>query len=206
MAAMAKPRRNEASNKPLWALVLAAGAGSRFGGGKLMALWRGRPLIEAALATAFAAPVEGVVLATGADPAVAEAAKAFAGDRPLEVVVADDWSDGLSASLKAGLKALPEAAEGVLVFLGDMPRVPTAVLEPLARALETASAAVPVWRSEIGHPAAISRTLFPSILDLEGDRGARGLLLGLGPALIRIEAPDDGVLFDVDRPQDLDQS
>lgn len=189
------------------ALVLAAGAGSRFGGGKLTAPWRGRPMIEAALAAAYAAPAKGVTLVSGADPLVEQVARAFAGDRPLSLVRAGDWSQGLSASLKAGVASLPKGCTGVLVFLGDMPRVPHWVLAPLAAALaDGAPAAVPVFGGEIGHPAALSAGLFEQILTLEGDRGARGLLERLGPALVRIEAPDDGVLFDVDRPSDLDQS
>lgn len=191
----------------LEALVLAAGAGTRFGGEKLMAGWRGRPMIEAALAAAYAAPAAGVTLVTGADPGVIEAAKVFAGARPLRLIVAEDWRRGLSASLKAGIAALPEAVTGVMVFLGDMPRVPHAVLAPLAQALaDGAPAAVPMFGGVLGHPAALSVGLFGEILKLEGDRGARGLLERLGPALVRIEAPDDGVLFDVDRPFDLYQS
>ena len=191
----------------LHSLVLAAGAGSRFGGGKLMAGWRGRPMIDAALAAAYAAPVEGVTLVAGADPSVIEAARAFAGERPLTLIVAEDWRRGLSASLKAGIASLPEETRGVLVFLGDMPRVPHAVLAPLAQALmDGAPAAVPMFGGETGHPAALSVGLFGEILKLEGDRGARGLLERLGPALARIEAPDNGVLFDVDRPFDLYQS
>jgi molybdenum cofactor cytidylyltransferase len=201
MAPLAKPS--------LQALVLAAGAGSRFGGGKLLAPWRGGLLIEAALAAAFAAPVEGVTVVTGADPEVAEAVRGLAerAGQPVSLVAAEDWGAGLSASLKAGIAALPRRTTGALVFLGDMPRVPHVALAPLAEALASgASAAVPVWKGKIGHPAAISSGLFPAILRLDGDRGARGLLESLGPALVRIEAPDDGVLFDVDRPEDLDQS
>jgi molybdenum cofactor cytidylyltransferase len=123
------------------------------------------------------------------------------------VVRAEGWNQGLSASLKAGIAALPEGARGVLVFLGDMPRVPHAVLAPLGRALlDGAPAAVPVFGGEPGHPAALSVGLFGELLKLEGDRGARGLLERLGPALVRIDAPDDGVLFDVDRRADLNQS
>lgn len=196
---MAKPQ--------LQALVLAAGAGSRFGGGKLLADWRGRPMIEAALAVAYAVPAAGVTLVTGADPAVEQAARAFAGARPLNIVRAEAWRQGLSASLKAGIASLPEGCTGVLVFLGDMPRIPHAVLAPLVEALAgRAPAAVPVFGGEIGHPAAISVGLFGEILKLEGDRGARRLLERLGSALVRIEAPDDGVLFDVDSQSDLDQS
>ena len=182
------------------ALVLAAGSGSRFGGGKLMAPWRGGVLLDGALDAAFAAPVDAVHVVVGADPAVAAQARA----RGAEIVEAQDHALGLSASLRAGLAALPKGAAGVLVFLGDMPRVPHAVLAPLVEALAGgAVAAVPVFEGKIGNPAALSASLFPKLLALEGDRGARALIESLGEAVVRIPAPDAGILFDVDRPDDL---
>lgn len=185
----------------LHALVLAAGAGSRFGGGKLMTPWRGRVLIDGALDSALAAPVDSARVVVGADPAVAEHVMKREG---VLAVQAADHALGLSASLKAGLAALPPDATGVLIFLGDMPLVPQGVLQSLAQALaDGAAAAVPVWQGRQGHPAAISSRLFAQIMSLGGDRGARAVLDSLGDALVLIEAPDGGVLLDVDRPEDL---
>jgi molybdenum cofactor cytidylyltransferase len=185
----------------LHALVLAAGAGSRVGGGKLMAPWRGGVLIDGALNAALAAPVAAVHLVVGADPRVADHGRARGG---ISIVAAPDHARGLSASLKAGLAALPGDAAGALVFLGDMPLIPLAVLRPLAEALQAgAPAAAPQFQGLLGHPAAISAGLFAACAALEGDRGARGLLESLGEALVRTPAPDAGVLLDVDRPQDL---
>ncbi len=183
------------------AIVLAAGFGSRFGGGKLMAPWRGGALIDGALDAALAAPVEQVWLVIGADPAVA----AHAASRgSVRIVDAIDHARGLSASLQAGVAALPADATGALIFLGDMPLIPHAVLKPLVEAVAGgAPAAVPVWEEQTGHPAAISARLFPQVLALRGDRGARGVLEGLGEALVRAPSPDGGVLLDVDRPGDL---
>lgn len=182
------------------ALILAAGSGSRFGGGKLMAPWRGGVLLDGALDAAFAAPVEAVHVVVGADPSAAAHAKA----RDARIVQAKDHALGLSASLKAGIAALPEDADGVLVFLGDMPLIPHAVLGPLVDALNAgAPAAVPVFQGRIGNPAALSAQLFSYVMALQGDRGARALLEGLGVSLVRVPAPDAGVLYDVDRPDDL---
>lgn len=182
------------------ALVLAAGSGSRFGGGKLMARWRGGVLLDGALEAAFAAPVEAVHVVAGADPAVSAHAKA----RGAHVVEARDHALGLSASLKAGVAALPPDAAGALVLLGDMPSVPHAVLGPLIAAIEAgAQAAVPLFDGKVGNPAALSAVLFPEIMALEGDRGARALIGALGEAVVRVAAPDAGVLYDVDRPEDL---
>ncbi|WP_411287908.1 NTP transferase domain-containing protein [Phenylobacterium sp.] len=185
------------------AVVLAAGAGVRFGGGKLLAPWRGGLLIEAALATAFTAPVRGVTVVTGADAeALAAAARAF--DPRVRIVHAASHAEGMGASLRCAIASLPEDAQAVFVFLGDMPRVPIAVLEPLAQAVRAgAPAAAPLFAGRRGNPVVLARDLFPDLLALTGDAGARGVLQSLGPALALVEAPDDGVLFDVDQRRDL---
>lgn len=185
------------------ALVLAAGSASRFGGGKLTAPYRGAPLIAGALAAARAAPVVSVTVVTGADAAAVEAAvRAF--DPAFAVVHAPDHAEGMAASLRAGIASLPQGLAGAFVFLGDMPRVPHAVLGPLAEAVAAgAPAAAPVWQGRRGNPVVLSAGLFAEARRLSGDVGARPLLQALGERLVRVEAPDDGVLFDVDELPDL---
>jgi molybdenum cofactor cytidylyltransferase len=192
-----------------YALVLAGGAGSRFGGGKLLAAWRGGVLLDGALAAAFAAPVAGVTLVTGADAdRVAAAARALAarsgqGDR-LTVVHAADHAEGMAATLRAGVAALPQNASAAVVFLGDMPLIPAGVSALLIDALAAgAPAAVPVFEGRRGNPAAFGRALFPQVADLRGDEGARRILIGLGDQLACIPIDDPGVVLDVDRAADL---
>jgi molybdenum cofactor cytidylyltransferase len=193
-----------ATGGALEAIVLAAGFGARFGGGKLTAPWHGRVLIEGALAAAIAAPVETVIVVWGADEAVPAAAKAYFERRGeamrLRLVHAAHHARGLSASLRAGIETLPADCRGAYLFLGDMPRVPPGVLQPLAEALAGgALAAAPVFDGQRGHPVLFCRALFGDLLTLEGDRGAGGLLAALDPVqLALVPAPDDGVLYDVD--------
>jgi molybdenum cofactor cytidylyltransferase len=190
------------------AVVLAAGLGSRFGGGKLLAPWRGGVLLDGALAAAFAAPVRSVIMVWGADEGVRAAAEGFArgvdGLERLRLAHASDFADGLSASLKAGIRAVPGDSDGAFVFLGDMPRIPLGVAATLADALRTgASAAAPTFEGERGHPVLFGKALLPQLLELSGDQGAGRLLKGLGEALVLVPASDSGVLYDVDRPEDL---
>jgi molybdenum cofactor cytidylyltransferase len=187
----------------LEAIVLAAGSGSRFGGRKLLAPWGQGVLLDAALAAAFAAPARSVTVVTGSDAeAVAAAARAF--DPRVRIVHAADHAEGMGASLRAGIASLPADAGGALVFLGDMPRVPLRVLAPLAEALAAgAAAAAPIFQGRRGNPVLLGRELFPDLLKLTGDAGARSVLQGLGERLALVEAPDDGVLFDVDERGDL---
>jgi molybdenum cofactor cytidylyltransferase len=193
----------EACGETFEAVVLAAGSGSRFGGGKLTAAWGAGVLLEGALAAAFAAPVRSVTVVIGADAeAVAAAARSF--DPRILVVHAPDHAEGMGASLRAGVASLPADADGAFVFLGDMPRVPTAVLRRMAEAvIAGAKAAAPVFEGRRGNPVLLGRSLFPDLLALTGDAGARGLLQGLGERLALVESPDDGVLFDVDVRGDL---
>jgi molybdenum cofactor cytidylyltransferase len=191
------------------AIVLAAGSASRFGGGKLLAPWLGGVLLDGALAAAFAAPVRTVTVVTGAEgERIAAEARRLAermgeSDR-LRIVEAKNHAEGMGASLRAGAAALPADAGGVFVFLGDMPRVPIAVLSDLAAEVRAgAPAAAPEFRGRRGNPVLMGAGLIPRLLALTGDKGAREFLAGLGADLALVEAPDDGVLFDVDRPEDL---
>jgi molybdenum cofactor cytidylyltransferase len=192
----------------LEAIVLAAGAGSRFGGGKLLAPWRDGVLLDGALAAAFAAPVRSIHVVWGADPRVAEGASAFADSAGqagrLRPVHAPRHAEGLSASLAAGVAALPEDGDGVFVFLGDMPRIPAEITAPMAEALEAgALAAAPNFEGQRGHPVLFAKPLWPRLLTLSGDKGAGELLRELGDGLTLVTAPHDGVLFDIDRREDL---
>ncbi|WP_293347993.1 nucleotidyltransferase family protein [Phenylobacterium sp.] len=185
------------------ALVLAAGSGSRFGGGKLLADFHGAPLLHGALAAARAAAPGAITVVTGADAqAVAACARAF--DLDVRLIHAADHAEGMAASLRAGIASLSADAGAAFVFLGDMPRVPHAVLRPLAQAVaDGAPAAAPIFEGRRGNPVVLSRALFEEVSRLTGDVGARPILQALGMRLARVEAPDDGVLFDVDERGDL---
>ncbi len=193
----------------LEALVLAAGSGSRFGGAKLLAPWRGGALLDGALSAAFAAPARTVTLVTGAHAEGVGAAAERVSDElgeagRLRLVHAKDHAAGLSASLKAGIASLPPDTAWVFVFLGDMPQVPATMAGRLVEAqMDGALAAAPVLNGVRGHPVLMSRALFEAVAQLDGDRGAGAVLAGLGGRLALVETDDPGVLRDIDRPGDL---
>ena len=197
-------------NLGVWsAIVLAAGAGRRFGGRKLLAPFEGGPLIEGALRAALASPAASVILVTGSEAdEVAGVARDLAerqgqGAR-LQIVHAADHAEGMGASLRAGAAALPADAAGVFVFLADMPKIPAAILPRLFEAVEAgAPAAAPLCDGRRGHPVLFAAELFHLLRQATGDEGARAALAGLGAGLALIDTDDEGVLFDVDRPGDL---
>ncbi len=121
-------------------LILAAGAGTRFGEeSKLLAPLDGRPLVEFAIrAQCEAEAIERVVVVLGAH--ADEVLERVDFDRA-QPVVCDDWSTGQAASLRCGLRAL-DAADKVIVTLGDAPLV-------------TAAVDLPVHRRARRHPGAV---------------------------------------------------
>lgn len=196
---MSQPERANAPH----AIVLAAGAGARFDGNKLLAPFRGAPLLVSAVRTALATHTESVlvVLGSGAD-ALQHALDAVSTTR-LRTVRNPDWREGLSGSLRCGLANLPDDATAILVFLGDMPNVSADLgdqaLEVVGRG---APAAFPVFAGMPGHPVAMSPALFPALHALTGDQGARSVLAGLDD-VVRIETDDVGCVHDVDTRDDL---
>jgi molybdenum cofactor cytidylyltransferase len=182
------------------AIVLAAGAGRRFGGRKMLAPWRGAPLVVAAARVALAAPVAGVTVVTGADHAEVAAALRVIGDPRLATAFNPRWPSGIASSLKTGLGALPSVAERIVVFLGDMPEPPADMAARLLRTLEQgAPAALVEVAGRPGHPVAFRRSLVAALQGISGDRGARALLAAV-PGAVIVPSEDPGCLFDIDRP------
>ena len=183
-------------------LVLAAGAGRRFGGGKLVAPLCGKPLIAWSLESALAANVDRVIVVLGCDADAVEAALApYAGPR-LEFAVCPDWREGMAASLRYGVAALPDGCPAALVLLGDMPVIDPAIADVvLGRVLAGAVACQPSFEGRPGHPVALSRTIFGSVATLRGDVGARALLRGTA-ALDLVPTDDPGCVLDADTAAD----
>ena len=182
-------------------IVLAAGAGTRAGGPK--ALRRGAspqgdgmPWSARAVATLRAGGCATVLVVLGAQ---AEAARALLPPNT-DVVVADDWETGLSASLQAGLRAAPADATAALITLVDLPGLPAAaVARLLAEPLTTASLRRASYGGRPGHPVVLGREHWAGAsASADGDRGAGSYLRAQGAELVDCSDLWDGT--DVDEP------
>ena len=192
------------------AVILAAGQSSRFraGGGldltKLVARIDGKPIVRRVVEAALAAKARPVVVVTGYARDSVEAAVA---DLDIRLTFNPQFMSGLASSLKAGLTATPSDAAGALVLLGDMPWIEPRLIDALIDAFlarKDALAAIPSREGRRGNPVLLGRGLFEAAMRLTGDEGARRLIGALSASeLVEVEAPDTGVTFDIDTPEDL---
>ncbi|MDF2703577.1 MAG: 4-diphosphocytidyl-2C-methyl-D-erythritol synthase [Rubrobacteraceae bacterium] len=184
------------------AVLLAAGSGSRFGGRKLLAPYRGRPLIESSLANLAQAPVDETVVVVGDDAEMLRAVCEPFGHR---IVENPDWERGQSTSVRAGLLALGPEVRAAVVLLADQPLVGAGAVDRLVAAFEGgARVAVATYDGKRRNPVLFSRAVWPLLLEeLSGDEGARAVLRR-HPDLVT-EVPCDGVgdPVDVDTAEDL---
>ncbi len=180
-------------------IVLAAGAGIRFGGAKQLADLDGRPLVEHAIRAMRAAPVARVVAVLGA---AAEQVMAAVDPHGAEFAVCDRWDEGQSASLACGLARLSDC-EAVVITLGDQPRMsPEAIRRVIAARSDGVEAVRATYGGSPGHPVLIERSLFDRMRDVSGDHGARNLLMSV--PMRGVPCEDIGGGEDVDTPAELD--
>jgi molybdenum cofactor cytidylyltransferase len=184
-------------------LVLAAGAGRRFGSVKQLAELDGMPLLQHAVDAMLAVPVIDpirVVLGAGADRVRAAVDLGAA-----SALVCEDWEEGMAASLRCGVRALPGCA-WIVVTLGDQPRITPQVIAAVVDRAEGAPAGTAAVRATYdgvaGHPVALGAPLLALVEELRGDVGARELLAHAAVRTLEVGhlcRPDD-----VDTPEHLE--
>ncbi len=187
------------------ALVLAAGRSSRMGTiNKLLITIDGKPMVRHTVDAVREAGLDPVIVVTGHERERVEAAVR---DAAVTFVHNPAYAEGLSSSLKTGLGAVPNGADGVLIGLGDMPQVGAADIERLVLAfnpVEGRAIIVPVRNGKRGNPVLWARRFIPEMLhEVAGDVGARHLIGAYPEAVVEVEMPSDGVLTDIDTPQAL---
>ena len=182
--------------------MLAAGSGSRFGGGKLLAPYRGRTLIEATLSNIAGAPVEETVVVVGHD---ASGLREVCEPYGVRVVENPDWDRGQSTSVRAGLEACGPGARAVVVLLADQPLVGAGAVGRLVEAfVRGAKAAVATYGGRPRNPALFSREVWPLLArELSGDEGARKFIRGYPELVERVPCDGIGDPADVDTVEDL---
>ncbi len=187
------------------AVVLSAGRSSRMAPhNKLLLPDRtGKPMVTRVVDNVLSSRARPVIIVLGHRGA--EVREVLQG-RPVQFIEAPDYADGLSASLRAGIAAVPEAAGAALVCLGDMPLVTGRMLDRIVSAYDPDEGrliVVPTHRGRQGNPILWDRRFFAEMRALSGDAGARFLLTRHMEMVAEVELEDDAVLRDFDTVESL---
>jgi molybdenum cofactor cytidylyltransferase len=201
IGARPQPRNaNAVSPGPLAALVLAAGRSTRMGAvNKLAAEIGGMPMLRHALMAATGSSSAQTIVVTGHERERVEALLAGLAVRPVHN---PDYANGLATSLAAGIAAVPQVCGGVIVLLGDMPRITAEMIDRMADAFAATGGEaiiVATHGGERGNPVIWPRRHFAALTALTGDKGARDLIASHAGEVVTVElGPAAG--FDVDTP------
>jgi molybdenum cofactor cytidylyltransferase len=183
-------------------LVLAAGRSSRMAPrNKLLEPVGGEKMVRRVAAVGLASGAQPMIVVTGHEAAfVADALRGL----DVTIVANPDYADGVSTSLRSGLRALPAGIDGALILLGDMPEVEGSVLRALMAPFTGEDAiCVPVCHGQRGNPVLWGRSYFAEMMELTGDTGAKPLLARHEAHLVEVEVTTDSIFKDVDAPEDL---
>lgn len=181
-------------------LVLAAGAGRRFGSAKQLAVFAGLPLVaQAVRALAPVCPGQ-LLVVTGA---YQEEVTVSLSGQAVRCVYNPSWREGIAASIRQGITAIGSEPAGVLIALADQPGLQTADYERLAEAWRSdpLRPAAAWYGGHPGAPAIFPRSHWSDLLRLHGDQGARSMLEDPA-ALTAVDMP--AAAWDVDAPSDLE--
>ncbi|MSO64867.1 MAG: 4-diphosphocytidyl-2C-methyl-D-erythritol kinase [Alphaproteobacteria bacterium] len=186
------------------AIVLAAGRSSRMGANKLLADIDGRPMVSHVVDAVAKSLAVSTVVVTGHE---ADRVRAALGHWAVSVVHNPDFAAGLSGSLRAGLTAVGDDIDGVVIALGDMPAIKPEHLDRLIAAFNPTEGrviCVPTSGGKRGNPVLWSRAYFDEMGRLAGDVGARQMIADHADQVCEVPLDDPAIFLDLDTPQALD--
>jgi molybdenum cofactor cytidylyltransferase len=205
--APATPRSGAAprSAPTIAAVILGAGRSRRMAPhNKLLVQDKtGKTMIARVVDNVLSSNARPILVVTGHQ---AEQVEQAVGGRPVRYVHAEDYGDGLSASLKSGIAAVPPECAAAVVCLGDMPLVTGRMIDRLLSMYDPTEGrliVLPTFRGKQGNPMLWDRRFFSEILQIGGDSGARFLVGKHAEFVCEVEMADDAVLRDFDTTESL---
>ena len=185
------------------AIVLAAGMSKRMGALKQLIKVGDRTLLEKTLSSVGQSRAGETILVLGHRSE--EIRQAIQIDPATKIVLNDQYENGMSTSIQAGLRNVSPATSAALIVLADQPYLMPDVIDQLIEEREKSGASIlfPVYKGFRGNPVLIDRSLFPELMQISGDIGCRSLF-GLHSTKIgKVIVEDAGILIDIDTQEDL---
>ena len=182
-------------------IILAAGASRRMGSlNKLLAFIAGKPLVRHAAEAFVATSLSPIIIVIGYE---ADKVSAALEGLPVQLVVNPDHAAGQGSSVGVGVEALDDKITDAMIGLGDMPLLPSTLLDSLIHTHighegHVHNITIPVFEGQRGNPVLWGKTFFPELITLASDRGGRQLLNDHKAAQHLVACDHSSVLRDVD--------
>lgn len=184
-------------------IILAAGMSSRFGRNKLLEELKGRTVIERVLDNCIKSKVDRTTIVLGFEHL---RIKQVISHYDCTVVLNPRFQDGQSSSIKAGLRAIYEDSEAVLISPGDVPLITYEQIDALIENFRRygSKIAVTAHNGEMGHPILFGSSLFAELLDIsEEGQGLKEVITKHKDQIAKVNVEDEGVLLDIDTEKEL---
>lgn len=180
-------------------VILAAGASTRLGRPKQLLPWQGKTLLQHAVQTALTIATQPVVV-TGCN---ADQLAAGLNHTQVHIVFNPDWEQGIASSIRYGLQALLDrtpAPDQVIFMVCDQPFVSAELLLDLINERQKSQRSIVAssYAGTLGIPALFDKSMFPQLLDLQGDMGAKKLIQGHPDEVAFVEFPQGNIDIDTE--------
>jgi molybdenum cofactor cytidylyltransferase len=184
-----------------WAIILAAGSARRMGSQKLLLPFGKSTMIETVVDQVLGSSVKHVMVVLGANRQEVQDALAV---KPVKFCYNKAHEDGMLSSVQCGIRALPADASSALIFLGDQPGIPPAVINSVIQAYlqELVGIVIPVHAHRRGHPLLVDMKYRKEIGQLDLEEGLRSLRHHFPDDVLEVEVDEPGILVDIDTPAD----
>ena len=187
-------------------IILAAGVSARFGRPKQLLKLKDKYLIEWVLDAALASRLPNVVLVLGHEhQKILKALGPGANHPRLQIVINHRYLEGQSRSLQAGLIKVRHAFSSVMFLLSDQPMLTSQTINRMLSRFWNSEEdiCVPVFKGKRGNPTIFKRTMYDQLLALQGDIGARDIILANPARVLTIEVDEPLCFFDIDSEKDF---
>tara|TARA_R110000782_G_scaffold45916_2_gene101785 strand:- start:2355 stop:2957 length:603 start_codon:yes stop_codon:yes gene_type:complete len=188
------------ATKNIYAIILAAGESSRFGSPKQLANWHENNLLQHTISITESFFDKNIIVVLGAN---AELIQSRVTESKITIEKNNDWQSGISSSIRAGIKALPENADAVMILLCDQPLLEKSSLKKLIHLWQQQrnSIVASEYQETIGVPAIFPAAFFSHLETLQGDKGAKQLLISMKEQVLTIPVPEASI--DIDTQNDF---
>ena len=194
------------------AILLAAGQSTRMNGeNKLVKQIKGVPLIQHTVKNILLSSVNEIIIVTGFENELVE--KTIGVNKKIKFILNNNYKDGISSSIKKGIKNLSKKSEAFFICLGDMPMVNQSIYNKLIKSrynynkkkkpLDKKEIIVPTYSDQIGNPILFSKFMKDKIMQIDGDVGAKKIIELNKKNILNIPFKSKGVILDFDTKADF---